>query len=233
MVLDNVETQLSCTGRHVAEKVTRTLRITRVTTTEEHSRPLESRVDARTECADLLRVGVRVRRLPSPGAEAVQAGFRCGRNTQGQWASLRRTNPNEGETVRTTERCMGVTVLDQWVVDLFRAIDSMDAPRFANAFAEDGSFRFGNAERAVGREQVEQSVSAFFSTIGGLSHQIIGVWSGRWDGGEVKSVEAEVTYTRKDGTRTPVLPVTSTIRMEVDRIKDYRVFMDASPLFAQ
>ncbi len=128
---------------------------------------------------------------------------------------------------------MGVTALDQWVIDLFRAIDSMDAPRVAKAFAEDGSFRFGNSEPAVGREQVEQSVSGFFSMIRGLSHEITGVWSGRWEGGEVKSVEAEVTYTRKDGTRTQALPVTSTVRMDGDRIKDFRIFMDVSPLFAQ
>lgn len=128
---------------------------------------------------------------------------------------------------------MGVTELDRWVVDLFRAIDSMDASTFAKAFAEDGSFRFGNSEPAVGREQVERSVSGFLSMIGGLSHEITGVWSGSWEGGEVKSVEAEVTYTRKDGTRTRALPVTSTLRMEGDRIKDYRIFMDVSPLFAQ
>lgn len=128
---------------------------------------------------------------------------------------------------------MGVTVLDRWVIDLFRAIDSMDAPMVAQAFAETGTFRFGNSEPAVGREQVEQSASGFFSMIGGLSHEITGVWSGSWEGGEVKSVEAEVTYTRKDGTRTQALPVTSTIRMDGDRIKDFRIFMDVSPLFAR
>ena len=126
-----------------------------------------------------------------------------------------------------------MTALDQWVVDLFRAIDSMDAPTLVKAFAEDGSFRFGNSEPAVGREQVEQSVSGFFSMIGGLSHEITGVWSGSWEGGEVKSVEAEVTYTRHNGTRSQPLPVTSTLRMEDDQIKDYRIFMDVGPLFVQ
>ena len=128
---------------------------------------------------------------------------------------------------------MSVTVLDQWVVNLFDAIDSMDAPTFARAFTEDGAFRFENSEPAVGRTQVEESLSGFFSMINGLSHEISGVWSGSWEGGEVKSVEAEVTYTRKDGTRTEALPVTSTARMQGDRIKDYRIFMDVSPLFAQ
>jgi hypothetical protein len=47
----------------------------------------------------------------------------------------------------------------------------------------------------------------------------------------VISVEADVIYTRKDGTRTEALPVTSTIRMQADKIKEYRIFMDISPLF--
>ena len=59
------------------------------------------------------------------------------------------------------------------------------------------------------------------------------VWSGRWEGAAVKSIEAVVTYTRKDGTVTRPLPVTSTLRMRGDLIKDYRIFMDVSPLFAQ
>jgi ketosteroid isomerase-like protein len=126
---------------------------------------------------------------------------------------------------------MSVMVVDQWVADLFRAIDSMDAATFANAFTDDGTFRFGNGEPAVGRQQVEQSVSGFFSMLGGLSHQVTGVWSGSWEAGEVRSVEAEVTYTRKDGSLTQALPATSTLRMEGDRIKDYRIFADISPLF--
>ena len=59
------------------------------------------------------------------------------------------------------------------------------------------------------------------------------VWSGRWEGAAVKSIEAVVTFTRKDGTVTRPLPVTSTLRMRGDLIKDYRIFMDVSPLFAQ
>jgi hypothetical protein len=127
---------------------------------------------------------------------------------------------------------MSVMTVDQWVVDLFRAIDSMDTATVAKAFTEDGRFRFGNNEPAVGREQVEQSVSGFFSIIGGLSHEITGVWSGSCEGGPVTSVETNVTYVRKDGTETQALPATTTLRMEGDRIKDLRIFMDVSPLFA-
>ena len=128
---------------------------------------------------------------------------------------------------------MSVTAVGQWVTDLFRAIDNMDAGTFANGFTEDGTFRFGNSEPVVGRVHVEQSVSEFFSMLGGLSHHVTGVWSGNWEGGEVISVEAEVTYTRKDGTLTQAIPATSTMRMDGDRIKDYRAFVDISPLFAE
>ena len=120
-----------------------------------------------------------------------------------------------------------------WVVNLFRVIDSMDARTFAEAFAEEGTFRFGNSEPVAGTQKVQQSVSEFFSLIGGLSHNITGVWSGVWEKGEVKSVEAEVTFTRRDGSRTQPLPVTSTLRMEEGRISDYTVFMDISPVFAE
>lgn len=128
---------------------------------------------------------------------------------------------------------MSVMTADRSVVDLFRAVDSMDAAAFAKAFTEDGTLRFGNNEAVVGRRQLEHSLSSFFSMIGGLSHEIRGVWSGSWEGGEVKSVESEVTYTRKDGTVTQPLPVTSTLRMQGGLIKDYRIFMDVSPLFVQ
>jgi ketosteroid isomerase-like protein len=131
------------------------------------------------------------------------------------------------------ESSMSVMAVDQWVADLFRAIDNMDAATFANAFTEDGTFRFGNSEPVVGRRQVEQSVSEFFSILGRLSHHVTGVWSGNWEGGDVVSVEAEVTYRRKDGTLTQAIPATSTLRMEGDRIKDYRAFVDISPLFAE
>ncbi len=119
------------------------------------------------------------------------------------------------------------------VLDVFQTIDAMDTERLAQAFTDDAIFRFGNSEPAVGKQQVRQSIAVFFGMIEGLSHNITGVWSGNWEKGEVQSVEAEVTYTRKDGTQTPPLPVTSTIRWEGDRIKDYRIFMDVSPLFSE
>jgi ketosteroid isomerase-like protein len=128
---------------------------------------------------------------------------------------------------------MNVTTVDQWVAEFFRAVDAMDASTCAKAFADDGSFRFGNSDPVVGREAIEQSMAGWFFRLGGLSHEITGVWSGSWEEGEVKSVETMVTFTRKDGTQTQRIPATSTLRMERDRIKDCSIFADVSPVFAQ
>ena len=123
------------------------------------------------------------------------------------------------------------TAADRFVTDLFQTVDSLDARAFAAAFAEGGSFRFGNAAPAVGRQRIEEHVAGFFSMIGGLRHDIQGVWSGVWEGGDVKSVEATVTYLRADGTATPPIPATSTLRMRAGLIEDFRIFADIAPLF--
>jgi hypothetical protein len=47
------------------------------------------------------------------------------------------------------------TQADEWLGGIFRTIDSMDAAAFAEAFTEDGTFRFGNDDTVAGREQVQ------------------------------------------------------------------------------
>lgn len=119
-----------------------------------------------------------------------------------------------------------------YVADLFHAVDALNATAFAERFTEDGTFRFGNAPAVVGRRQIEESVAGFFSAIAGLKHEIVGVWSGAWEGGAVTSVETTVTYRRKDASLTDAIPVNSTLRMRGDLIADFRVFADISPVFA-
>jgi hypothetical protein len=121
---------------------------------------------------------------------------------------------------------------DPLVSDVFDSIDGMDAAGFAKAFTENGSFTFGNAEPVVGREGIVATVAGFFSSIGGLRHEISGVWSGTWEGGDVKSVEGNVNYTRKDGSMVPPIPAVSTLRLRGDLIEDYRIFVDLAPLFS-
>ena len=127
---------------------------------------------------------------------------------------------------------MHAMTVDPWIVDLFATIDRMDAAGFAKAFAEDATFRFGNSNPAMGRQDLEQAVAGFFSMIGGLTHDIKGVWTGHGEDRGVTSVESDVTYVRKDGGVVGPLPAMTTIRLQGDEIRDYRIFMDISPVFA-
>jgi len=57
----------------------------------------------------------------------------------------------------------------------------------------------------AGQKQTEESVAGFCSTISGLKHAIVGVWSGASEGGAVTSVETTITYRRNDATVTDAL----------------------------
>ena len=116
------------------------------------------------------------------------------------------------------------------VTRVFETIDEMKADEYASYFAEDASFRFGNAEPIVGRQTIRDAMVVFFATIKGLRHEVVGVWKGEWEQGDVYSVETEVTYTRTDDGVVS-LPATSTMRMCGDLIQDWRIFADISPVY--
>jgi len=119
------------------------------------------------------------------------------------------------------------------VTRVFETIDEMKADEYASYFAEDASFRFGNAEPIIGRQTIRDAMVIFFSTIKGLRHEVVGIWKGEWERGDVYSVETEVTYTRKDDAVVSNLPATSTMKMEGDRIQDWRIFADISPVYEE
>ncbi len=118
--------------------------------------------------------------------------------------------------------------LEQWVADLFTAIDKMDANGFVEYFTPDGAFVFGNAPPVEGKEAIEKAVSDFFQAIKGLSHQI----TGSWQVDDVIVVEGKVTYTRHNDTQI-TLPFADIFRMKDGLIADYRIYMDISPLFSE
>ncbi len=128
---------------------------------------------------------------------------------------------------------MSETKVDEGTVRrILATVDEMDSGAFTSHFTEDGSFRYANAEPVVGRQAIGESVEVFWAMLGGIRHDIIGIWRGDWEHGQVFSVEAMTIYTRKDGTTTVEIPVTSTLRMEGNLVKDWRVFQDLAPLFA-
>ena len=122
---------------------------------------------------------------------------------------------------------MNTTSINPKVTELFAAIDRMDAKGFAGFLAEDGRFWFGNQPAVQGRRAVEEAVGGFFSSLGGLSHQLHRAFEQQ--GAMV--VEGEVTYTRKDA-RQVTLPFCNTFVMKGEGIAEYRIYADLAPLFA-
>ena len=114
-----------------------------------------------------------------------------------------------------------------WVEELFATIDRKDADGFVGFLTQDASFRFGNAPPAVGREDVRSAVAGFFDTIEGLRHEVVDVW----ESGGATICEVQVHYTRKDGGHVE-LPCANIFRMKDGLIRDYRIFIDISPLYA-
>ena len=110
---------------------------------------------------------------------------------------------------------------------LFDDIDSMEPERFTAHLADDVTMRFGNAEPIHGRDAVRDTWAGFCDGIDGVSHAA----GRRWESEEGIVVEADVTYTRKDGG-TVTVPVVTIYREGDGGIVDYRILIDLAPLFA-
>ena len=110
---------------------------------------------------------------------------------------------------------------------LFEDIDSMQPERFAAHLADGVRMRFGNADPVTGRDAVEAVWAGFCTSVSGVRHDVVE----QWDEGFATIVEADVTYTRHDGS-TVTVPVVTIYRSSGERIDDYRVFIDLAPVFA-
>jgi len=115
-----------------------------------------------------------------------------------------------------------------FATDLFADVDRKDAALFARYLADDAVFRFANADEVVGRDDIEQTLGAFYDSIKALSHDRQGLYEVE----DTTIVWSDVTYTKFDDSRVTVPVVTIVKRNDDGLIADYRIFMDAAPLFA-
>ncbi len=109
--------------------------------------------------------------------------------------------------------------------EVFKVADTMDAIAFSKLLTKDVRFRFSNNDVWTGRGAVISGLNYLFSRIIGLKHNITGVYSNN----EGYAVEALAKYTMKDA-KAITLPVVSVLKYEGNLIKDYRIYMDISPV---
>lgn len=115
-----------------------------------------------------------------------------------------------------------------WVRNYFTTVDTLDVDAIAAHFTEDGKFRFSNQPLAIGKQAVRDALAQFFETIAAMHHESIGIWLG--DDGNSAVWEADVTYTRLNGTQV-TLACASILRSQNDQIYDFRMNMDISPVY--
>lgn len=114
----------------------------------------------------------------------------------------------------------------RWLGSLFEVIDAADVTGFGAFLTEDAVLRFGNAPPVHGRAAIEQSVRHFFASIRRSRHRIERVWSGA----DAVALDGFVTYTRLDGAEI-TLPFADTLVLRGDRIAQYLIYIDLTPLF--
>ena len=117
--------------------------------------------------------------------------------------------------------------MQAWLADLFTAIDARDTERFLVFLTDEGYFRFGSAPPAKGKEAIRAAVGGFFSSIAGCRHSVARVIAE----GDVLICEGDVTYTRHDGSEI-TLPFANVFELDGELISSYKIYADASPLYA-
>jgi limonene-1,2-epoxide hydrolase len=114
------------------------------------------------------------------------------------------------------------------VIQLLKLFEEMNLDEAIKQFTENSYYRFGNAPPAVGREAIRQSTKAsHLDQITGLSFDIKAIW----EQNNAVICEMEINYARTDGS-VLTLPCTDIFHMEGDLVREMRIYMDPSPLFA-
>ena len=109
---------------------------------------------------------------------------------------------------------------------LFAAIDAGDVAGFMEWLAPDCSFVYGSGEPVRGPEAVRAAVEGFLAGFAALSHRV----DASWEMGDAAITEGSVTYTR-DGGGSTTLPFCNVFHLAEDRrIRDYRIYIDPTPL---
>lgn len=110
---------------------------------------------------------------------------------------------------------------------IFADIDTLDPANLVRHLTEDVEFRFANNEPMVGRDAVNEGVAGFLSTIAGMRHNIRDVYTD----GDTVITRIDIDYVRHDG-KTVTVPNADILTFEGDLVKDWRIFIDLTPVYA-
>lgn len=112
-----------------------------------------------------------------------------------------------------------------WYDDILSAVDAKDSEAFVGYLTDDATFKWGARPEVVGNDAVKEYVDAFLDMFEGTRH----VLHETMETGDTRVCRGEVTYFTKDGREIPT-PFCNVFHMEGERIRDYLIYLDPSPL---
>ncbi|UCF19825.1 MAG: nuclear transport factor 2 family protein [Gemmatimonadota bacterium] len=114
---------------------------------------------------------------------------------------------------------------DTWLRELLAAIDAKDPDGFVSFLTDEAIFRYGSQEPVRGKPAVREYVAGFFGMVEALQHSVLRTWNGK----DSLVCQGEVTYTKHGGEKVTV-PFTNIFDLEGDKVRDYLIYVDPSPL---
>ncbi|NMH66514.1 nuclear transport factor 2 family protein [Shewanella salipaludis] len=108
---------------------------------------------------------------------------------------------------------------------LYQAVDNKSLTALADFLADNVRFQIGNYAAITGKNAVLDANHSFFSSITSMAHQITSIW----ESGDDVLCNGHVDYTRLDGSGLSI-PFATVLKIDADKIVDYQVYVDVSPL---
>ena len=114
-----------------------------------------------------------------------------------------------------------------WYEGILAAVDAKDSAAFVSYLTDDATFTWGAQEPVHGKGAVKEYVDAFLGMFRGTRHVLLETL----ESGDTRVCRGEVTYLTQDGREVPS-PFCNVFHMEGDRIREYLIYLDPSPLAA-
>jgi SnoaL-like domain len=128
-------------------------------------------------------------------------------------------------TGSTIERFPGVRAAI--VTKILAASDEMNIEKSLQLCTDDVAYKFGNFPVVFGKQGIKESSASFLQNFKSIKHDI----KSMLEIGETIVVELEVSYVRHD-QKMFTLPCCNVFLMQGDLVKEMRIYMDISPVFA-
>jgi ketosteroid isomerase-like protein len=117
------------------------------------------------------------------------------------------------------------TAPDLTVARRLLAAADTDIVAFFDFFTEETRFRMGNSDIVVGRDAIMAWVGRYLGSVAGMQHEVLEEFYGE----DTVALRVDVTYTMQGGA-TFTLPAITRTRIRGDKVVEYLVYMDPSPV---